>query len=233
MDQDLRRSVKTIFHDLQCTANGLLHCGKKNGGLGIPKLETIYTMTALKMGLKFQLNSDPVMKAVFEETGLKQKLEDITRATRINLRITRIGQIEAHKNRLQEREIKEWAQLTSQGKAVAAFIRDKIGNAWLANPTIFRSSRLITALKMRANVAGDRVALSRAKITKDIEYRKCRAQKETLGHILGQCTYMKKERIEKHDSIKDFVMEKVAVHDKEAAITRDPTPSSPEGGSQN
>lgn len=78
------------------------------------------------MGLKFQLNSDPVMRAVSEETGLKQKLEDIARATRINLPITRIGQIVAHKNRLNEREIKEWAQLTSQGKAVPAIIGDKI-----------------------------------------------------------------------------------------------------------
>jgi hypothetical protein len=67
MEQDLRRTAKTIYHLPKCTANGLLHCGKKNRGLGIPKLENTYATTALKMGLKFQQNSDPVMKAVFEE----------------------------------------------------------------------------------------------------------------------------------------------------------------------
>jgi hypothetical protein len=68
-----------------------LHCGK-NGELGIPKLEN--TTTALKMGLKFQLNSDPAMKAVFEELGLKKKLEDTAGATWMNWPIKRIGQIQ-------------------------------------------------------------------------------------------------------------------------------------------
>ena len=112
---------------------------------------------------------------------------------------------------------------------MTAFVGDKIGNTWLANPTIFRPSRFITALKLRANVAGDRAALCRAKITKDIECRKCHAQKETLGHILGQCTYTKKDRIARHDSIKDFVMDRLAAHDKETGITREPTLKSPQG----
>lgn len=148
----------------------------------------------------------------------------------MNWPITRIGQIETHKKRLKEREIKEWARLISQGKAVTAFVGDNIGNNWLANPTIFRPSKCITALKMRANVAGDRVALARAKIAKDIECRKCRAQKETLGHILRQCTSTKKERIGRHDSIKDFIIQRISDHDKEAGITREPTLSSPIGG---
>ena len=59
MDQDLTRMVKNIFHLPQCTANGLLYCGRKNGGLGIPRIETTYTTTALKMGLKFQLIQTP------------------------------------------------------------------------------------------------------------------------------------------------------------------------------
>jgi predicted nuclease of restriction endonuclease-like RecB superfamily len=83
---------------------------------------------------------------------------------------------------------------------------------------------------MRANVAGDRAALARAKIAKDIECRKCRVQKETLGHILGQCTSTKKERIARHDTIKDFIIQKIADHDKEAAITREPTLRTPNGG---
>jgi hypothetical protein len=73
MDQDLRRVIKDIYHLPQCTANGLLNCGKKNGGLGIPRLETLATTTTLKMGLKL-------------------------------------------------------AQLKSEGKAVPAFVGDRIGN---------------------------------------------------------------------------------------------------------
>jgi hypothetical protein len=57
-----------------------------------------------KMGLKFQLNQDLVMRVVFEKSALKQSLEDTARATTMNWPITRIGQIETHKNRLKERD---------------------------------------------------------------------------------------------------------------------------------
>lgn len=137
--------------------------------------------------------------------------------------IAKIGQLEQHKTYLKEKEIREWAQLTSQGKAVPAFIGNRIWNAWLANPTIFRPSKFIKALKLRANVAGDRATLARAKITNEIECHKCRVQKEMLGHILGQCTETKKERIERHDTVKDYIIQRIVDKDKEAAITREPT----------
>jgi hypothetical protein len=83
---------------------------------------------------------------------------------------------------------------------------------------------------MMANVAGNRAVLARAKIAKDIDFRMFRVQKETLRHILGQCTSTKKERIESHDSLKDFIIQRIADQDKEAAIRRKPTLSSPKRG---
>jgi hypothetical protein len=230
MDQDLRRVIKSIYHLPQCTANGLLHCGKKNGGLGIPQVEGIYTITTLKLGLKYKANPDPIMKAIVEESALEQTLQQIARTARINWPVADVSQLEKHKARMKEKATKEWAQLKSQGKAVPAFIGDKIGNAWLSNSTIFRPSKFITALKLRANVAGDRAALARAKITKEVNCRKCRAQTETLGHILGQCTYTKKERIERHDTIKDYILQRIVDIDKTASVTREPTLGSPDGG---
>lgn len=76
-------------------------------------------------------------------------------------------------------------------------------------PEILTPSKYVTALKMRTNVAGDKAALIRAKIKDDINCRKCHAQKETLGHILGQCINTKKERIKRHDQIKDYILEVV------------------------
>jgi hypothetical protein len=109
------------------------------------------------------------------------------------LSITSTNQIDKHKARTNEKELRQWAQLKSQGKVVSALVSDRIGNSWLASSTLFRASKLITALKLVANVAGDRAALARTKITNEIVCRKCRVQKDTLGHILGQCTYTKKE----------------------------------------
>jgi hypothetical protein len=51
--------------------------------MGIPRLETLSTSTNLKFGLKIRLNPDPVMRALFDESGLEQGLQDITRAARI------------------------------------------------------------------------------------------------------------------------------------------------------
>jgi hypothetical protein len=124
--------------------------------------------------------------------------------------ISRPRDIDKYKSQEKNREIKQWAQLKSQGKAVSAFTENKGGNAWLTNPEILRPNKYITALKMRANVAEDRPALIRAKM-KDIDCRKCRAQKETLGHILGQCIYeyTKKDRIRRHDYINDYILQEV------------------------
>jgi hypothetical protein len=193
------------------------------GGLGIPKLEVIATSASLKMGIKFKNNPDPVMRAIYEESGLDIKLQKIAKSARIQWPISRLRDIHKYKSQEKNREIKQWAQFKSQGKAVSAFIENKVGNAWLTNPEILRPSKYITALKLRANVAGDRAALIRAKIKDDINCRKCRAQKETLGHILGQCIYTKKDRIRRHDYIKEYILQEVVEKGKEAIVTNEPT----------
>jgi hypothetical protein len=82
---------------------------------------------------------------------------------------------------------------------------------------------------MRANVAADKVSLFRAKKKDNVNCRKCHIQTETLGHIIGQCTSTKQERIGRHDTIKDYLIKRMAEIDKEAFLTREPTLSSPDG----
>jgi hypothetical protein len=60
--------------------------------------------------------------------------------------------------------------------------------------------------------------------------RKCRAQPETLGHILGPCTSTKSQRIRRHDEIKDLILDKVNKTVADATITRKPTIELPNGG---
>jgi hypothetical protein len=54
-------------------------------------------------------------------------------------------------------------------------------------------------------------------------------QNETLGHIIGQCASTKKERIQRHDEIKDFVLKRIVEEDEETVVSREPTLQSPEG----
>jgi hypothetical protein len=167
IDGELRRVVKNIFHLPQCTVNGLIYCKRKDGGVGIPKLETICISSSLKTGIKFLDNVDPVMAAIARESNLEHRLQDMARAARIAWPIMNIDALTQYKSREKKNEFKKWASLRSQGKAVKAFREDRISNAWLINPKVFGPSRYITALKVRANVAADKVSLSRAKLRRD------------------------------------------------------------------
>jgi hypothetical protein len=91
IDQEIRRVIKNIYHLPQCTANGLLYCGKQNGGLGIPKLERIVISASLKMGLKFKNNPDPVMQAIYQGSNLDERLQKAAEIARIQWPIFRPG----------------------------------------------------------------------------------------------------------------------------------------------
>jgi hypothetical protein len=70
-------------------------------------------------------------------------------------------------------------------------------------------------------VAADKVSLARAKIKEDVACSKSR----TLGHILGQCTSTKKERISRHD----FILKRVIETYADAVVTRETSLQLPHG----
>nr|CAI5839599.1 unnamed protein product [Callosobruchus analis] len=79
MDQELRVVLQNILHLPQATTNALLYCGKRDGELGIPRLEWLATSSALKAGLKFADNLDPTMRALATGTKLESCLRCMTR----------------------------------------------------------------------------------------------------------------------------------------------------------
>jgi hypothetical protein len=77
LDQELRVLIKDIFHLPQSTANGLLCCGKRDGGLGIRTLESLIVSTSLTIGYKFLQNPDPIIQALAVEANLEKRLESL------------------------------------------------------------------------------------------------------------------------------------------------------------
>ncbi|GJQ68540.1 hypothetical protein Trydic_g14693, partial [Trypoxylus dichotomus] len=59
LDQELRVVIKDIYHLPQSTANGLIYCGKRDGGLGFPNLEVITVTSTLAAGYRFLNSTDP------------------------------------------------------------------------------------------------------------------------------------------------------------------------------
>ncbi|XP_017878854.1 uncharacterized protein LOC108624220 [Ceratina calcarata] len=96
-----------------------------------------------------------------------------------------IDDIEIAKRRLRKENIQQWSNLGSQGQGVSDYAQDKIGNCWLRNQNLLKASRFIDAIRLRTNTFGTKVVLARASKSTDITCRRCHAQPEILGHILG------------------------------------------------
>jgi len=65
------------------TPNGLLYCSKRDGGLGIPKLEALATSSTLKQGITLLNSLDPAIHALLKESKLEQRLQSTAKAIRL------------------------------------------------------------------------------------------------------------------------------------------------------
>jgi hypothetical protein len=221
MDQTIRSHVKVVLHLPMSTPNGLLYCSKRDGGLGIPKMEVLATSSALKQGITLLNSLDPAIHALLKETKLEQRLANMAKAIRLQWPILNFRVIDSYKKRMKTDELKAWSQLPTKGRGVMAFTDDRNGNAWLYNPCLLKPSRFLTALRLRGGMTSDKVTMNKVVPQSSVKCRKCRACNETLAHILGQCVHTKIQRIRRHDEIRDFVSKKL-VSMKEAL---NPTPT--------
>lgn len=213
LDSEIRQHVKEILHLVPSTATGFFYSPRNSGGLGIPRLEHVIKLGILRNGIKILSSSDLAVREVIEHENTNNKLEQIARSLRINWPAT-IDDIKKAKHRLKMEHLGTWSALNSQGQGVQDYQNNKIGNYWLRNPWVLKASRYTDALRLRTNTFGTRVVLARTKKDIDIRCRRCRAQPETLGHVLGLCIHTKPHRIKRHDDIKNMIAERVALKDK-------------------
>jgi hypothetical protein len=114
--------VKDLLHLPACTSNGLLYCGKKDGGLGIPKIETLTISTSLKQGVTLLNNTDPAAQALLRATAFERCIEGLARSTRISWPILNFRHIDEYKKRQKKAILKEWSELPYNGKSVRSFV---------------------------------------------------------------------------------------------------------------
>lgn len=222
LDRTVRVIIKDILHQEQSRADASLYAPTKDGGLAIPRLEWIATAAALKNGINFLNSEDPLVRELKIATNLENRLKGIANAVRINWPCN-VKEVEKHKQIWKNRNLEEWKGMKFQGKAVESFKGDSIGNHWLKNPTLLRPGRYITALRMRTNQVGLRVPMNIARPQVNINCRKCNSQPETLGHVIGLCTYTKPARIRRHNEILDFIIDDIAKGNKEVELSKEPT----------
>ncbi|KMQ92432.1 r2 protein [Lasius niger] len=207
INHEIKQTIKRILHLHPSTTDGLIYSSKSHGGLGILRIEIIVKLASLRSSIKLKNSEDPVLREAIDE------LEGRYRKYATSLQIpwsSTLEQIEEARKKIKRSETEKWEQLVSQGQGVREFRKDKIGNAWLYDPSLLKLSRFLDALRLRTNTFGVRVALRRA--NPDINHicRRCAGQPETLRHFLGNCTHTKPQRIRRHDEIKNLLAHKLA-----------------------
>jgi hypothetical protein len=78
-------------------------------------------------------------------------------------------------------------------------------------------------------MTGDKVTLNVMTPQVSVKCRKCTVHNETLGHIMGQCTYTKVQIIRRHDEIRDILTQKLAKLKEEVQIVEEATIQTAEG----
>jgi Reverse transcriptase (RNA-dependent DNA polymerase) len=204
IDDQVRVILRKILHLPKWSTKWLFYVAVRNGGLGFPNLEHLVTMVGLRLGHKFKLANDPLLKSIWPSSTLASTLakwsdraglpRDYSSANLDTLRVSR-----------EEAMLDKWAVLSSQGGAVEAFRESPLGNTVLRQPTLLSPSRFITTLQMRVNAATTRATLRRTGNRTTSKCRKCGVRDETLGHIIGYCPFTKAARISRHDEIKNFI----------------------------
>jgi hypothetical protein len=200
LDSEVRQEIKAILHLVHSTATGFFYAPKNCGGLGIPRFEHIVKLGILKNAVKMKESIDPAVSGLFT-TNVDNKLKKIANSLRINWPAS-LEEIERARKKLKGFHIQLWGDLRSQGQGVLDFSRNKTENVWMRDYNSLRPSRFIDVLRLRTNTFGTRAVLARIDKDMDVMCRRCRAQPETLDHILGLCQYTKCLRIKRHDEAK-------------------------------
>jgi hypothetical protein len=200
LDSEVRQEIKAILHLVPSTATGFFYAPKNCGGLGIPRFEHIVKLGILKNAVKMKVSIDPAVSGLFT-TNVDNKLKKIANSLRINWPAS-LEEIERARKKLKGSHIQLWGDLRSQGQGVLDFSRNKTENVWMRDYNSLRPSRFIDVLRLRTNTFGTRAVLARIDKDMDVMCRRCRAQPETLDHILGLCQYTKCLRIKRHDEAK-------------------------------
>lgn len=205
-DDEIRQIVKKILQLHPSTTDGIIYTERNHGGIGLQRIETIVKLAVLRSGIKMRESDDPMVRSMTSE--LDETCKKYAKSLGL-LWPTTLEQVDEARRKGRKSETERWKRLASQGHGVRDFKNDKIGNAWLRDPSLLKPSRYIDALKLRTNTIGTRVVMNRVSQMDD-KCRRCGMQRETLGHILGLCIHTKSKRIHRHDEIKDLIADRVS-----------------------
>jgi len=206
LDASSRGAIKEMTWLPKTISNGLFYVAKRDGGLGVPRLEQLVGRIALSAGRKYRKSTDPVIMALANHCSTEQRLSNLAKSMKVPWPCTKNDLVRL-KLRHREENYKMWSTQTVQGAACSVFKGDSVGNEFLLKPWLLKPTRYMTALQFRTDTTASRASLRRAKIVKpgEDQCRRCGETQETLMHILNVCSHMKQRIIKRHDEIVEIL----------------------------
>jgi len=155
-----------------------------------------------------------VVKQVAVITGMNERMSG--KAAKLGLKwpMTKRAVMQAKGNERRSQRA-AWAKLANtgqQGKGVEEFFDAPEANTWLYDPCTLAPGEFMLACKMRTNTCQVKASLAAMCPGMPTKCRRCHLEPETLGHVVGGCSFTKKLRIARHNKIVDALAERVAQH---------------------
>ena len=220
LDADLRYLVKKVLHLTPSVTDSLFYTSSLNGGLGLPRITADVITAYVKSFADLGESSDPVLLSLYEDSYAVNKVKVGARSLGLDWPVA-ARQVLKKRVSLKRAELAHWKNLHSQGHGVEYFVDDTIANAWLHDPSFLKPGRYIDAIRMRTNTFGCRAVLKRAKADGPVECRRCGDGPETLGHVLGKCSFSKARVIRRHDQIVDFIIQRIQAKNPQVTVLKE------------
>lgn len=122
IDHEIKQTVKRILHLHTSTADGLIYTAKSHGGLGMPRIETIVKLAALRSGIKLRESNDTVLREAISE--LDARYRKYANSFHIPWPAT-LEQVEEARKKSKRSETERWEQLISQGQGFPERIQER------------------------------------------------------------------------------------------------------------
>jgi hypothetical protein len=207
VDRHLGGVYRTQLHLHPSTTDSLLYAAKRDGGLGLPRLENQVRLSSLRARQHVVATEHPALGFFTDRFDVRTEIAHCasTFSPPVQLPLTD-GSLQAAKRAMKVAERERWSALNAQGRGASSFFDSRISNVWLFHSNFLSESRFINALKLRTDTLGTRVALRREDSSRSDICRRCLSDRETLGHVLGQCVHGKSRYIGRHDEVRDLLV---------------------------
>nr|CAI5864990.1 unnamed protein product [Callosobruchus analis] len=227
-DQQIRNVVRKFFHLPESTTSHLIYTRKREGGLGVPRMEVDIQLAVIKSVVKMRTSKDEVVKNIGRASVRAAEAEKAAKLLRVTMPSS-VKEVDKLKQAAISKEFQLWKALPCQGDGIEEF-KNRQSNEWLCADGYLSSGRMVDALRMRTNTYGNRTTLIRAGHAHLSPLcRVCGDRPESLSHIVGGCPALKPRVIKRHDEIGNLVIAEVSKKRRNAELLRESTIHASEG----